>query len=80
MNFKVTDKQSFIEFIELLHEDLLKNPTTWENNKLDEFLEAMARYAKDIHGYYNNTGQKINSDEASWKVFSDILKGATIYE
>lgn len=80
INFKVTDKRSFIEFIELLREDLLKNPTTWENNDLADFLEAMARYAGDIQGYYDNTGQKINSNEASWKVFSDLFKGASIYE
>ena len=80
INFKVTNKQSFIEFIELLREDLLKNPGTWENNNLADFLEAMARYTQDIQGYYDNTSQKISSDEPSWKVFADIFKGASIYE
>jgi hypothetical protein len=79
-NFKVTDRKTFIDFIELLRQDLLKNPSTWENKDLNKFLEAIASYAEDIQGYYNNMGQKINADKASWQLIADIFKGASIYE
>jgi len=79
-NFIVSDRQSFIEFIDLLREDLVKKPKTWENKNLGDFLEALASYAQDIQGYYDNTGQNVNADQASWQIFADIFKGASIYE
>ena len=79
-NFKVTDRQSFIKFIDLLRQDLLNNPEEWENNTLDRFLDAMSAYAEDIQGYYDNMKMKVMADEPAWQTFADILKGATIYE
>jgi len=79
-NFIVNDRQSFIEFIDLLREDLVKNPEIWENKNLGDFLEALATYTQDIQGYYDNTRQKINADQPSWQIFADIFKGASIYE
>ncbi len=79
-NIKVTVRQTFIEFLELLRQDFLDNPDEWENKNLDDFLEAMSRYVGDIQGYYDNTKQNINADEGSWKVFADIFHGAKIYE
>lgn len=82
-DFKVTDRESFAEFLSLLHNDLKTNPSDWENKTLDDFLEAMSRYTEDIQGYYNNKGPKgevINADVPSWTTFADIIKGAKIYE
>jgi len=79
-NFKVTDRQTFIKFIELLRLDLLDHPHTWENKRLDKFLEALSAYANDIQGYYDNMKQDINADNPNWQTFADILKGATVYE
>ena len=79
-NFKVTDRQSFIKFIDLLRNDFVNNPESWENTKLDDFLVALSSYAKDIQGYYDNTKQNVNADEPNWQTFADIFKGASIYE
>lgn len=79
-NYQVTDRRSFINFINLLREDLIKNPSEWENNTLSDFLEALGTYAEDIQGYYDNFKRDINADEANWQVFADIFKGATMYE
>ena len=79
-NIEVTDRESFIRFLELLHRDYLNNKTKWENDQLATFIEAMAAYAHDIQGFYDNTGQNLNADIPSWKVFADILMGAKIYE
>ncbi len=79
-NFKAADRRSFIEFVQLLRSELLSNPDIWENKTLDDFLEAMAGYAEDIQGYYQNMKQPIDADKANWQVFVDILKGASIYE
>lgn len=79
-SFEVTDRQTFIQFLELFQGDLAKNPGDWENNTLSSFVEAMAAYTSDIQGFYDNTNQNINADLPSWKVFADILRGARIYE
>nr|WP_202909376.1 hypothetical protein [Chitinophaga rupis] len=61
-------------------QDLKKHPENWENNNLESFLEALSAYAEDIQGYYDNTQQSINAEEASWQVFADMFKGAVVYE
>ena len=76
----VTDRKSFIKFLELLHQDYLTNESEWKNNTLDRFLEALPAYAKAIQAVYDNTNQDINADIPSWKVFADILRGTKIYE
>jgi hypothetical protein len=80
LNFKVTDRKSFIEFIGLLHQDFCFNSDSWENNNLENFLEAMERYANEIQGYYDNTNQNVIADEPSWQTFADIFKGSMMYE
>lgn len=77
---KVTDRQSFIKFLGLLHKDLLQNPETWENKTLPDFLEALASYAEDIEGYYDNTDANVDAEKAAWSTFADIFKGAKVYE
>ena len=79
-DFKVIDRQTFIEFIGLLHKDCLNNPESWENRTLPDFLEALSAYTLDIQGYYDNTKQSINADKPDWSTFADIFKGAKIYE
>lgn len=76
----VTDRQSFITFLGRFRQDLLTNRQDWENTGLEDFLEALARYAADIQAYYDNTNQQINADTASWQVFADMLQGAAVYE
>ncbi len=78
--FKVTDRQTFIEFLDLLREDLLNNPESWENKTLSNFIEALSTYTKDIQAYYDNTQQNRNADKPDWSTFADIFRGAKIYE
>lgn len=79
-DFRVTDRKSFIKFIDMLRVDLQTNPDNWENKTLDDFLEAISRYSEDIQGYYENTNQNINADHPAWQTFADIFRGAAIYE
>ena len=79
-NFKVTDRQTLIKFLDLLRQDYLNNPDSWENKTLPDFLEALSAYAEDIQGYYDNMKQDVNADQPNWQTFADIFKGATIYE
>jgi len=79
-DFKVTDRQTFIKFLDLLRKDFLDNPDKWENRNLDDFLEAMSGYTEDIQGCYDNNKQNVNADQPDWQTFADIIKGAKVYE
>ncbi len=79
-NFKVTDRDAFIKFLDLLRKDYLSNPDSWENKTLPDFLESLSAYAEDIQGYYDNMKQDVNADQPSWQTFADIFKGAKVYE
>jgi len=68
------------EFIKKLRLNFNSNENEWENKTIPEYLEAIERYAEDVQGFYDNTNQNIDSEIASWKVFSDILIGASTYE
>lgn len=80
LNFKVSDRKTFVTLIELLRADFLNNPNGWENRTIDDFLDAFARYTEDVQSYYDNTNQNVNANIPDWKVFADIFKGASIYE
>lgn len=73
-------KQQFIEFIENLRTDFIQNKEQWENKTIEDYLEAISRYTEDIDGYYKNTNQHIGLEKVDWKIFSDILKGSSVYE
>lgn len=77
---KIETRQDFIKFVGFLQKDLAENPSELENKTLSDFLEAMSLYAQDIKYYYKNTGQNINADTPSWRVFADILCGTKVYE
>lgn len=83
-SIQVSDRTSFIRFLHLLVADYNTNKQKWENKDLSSFLEAMTRYTEDIDGYYKNLekelGEQINPDVPSFRVFADILRGATVYE
>jgi molybdate-binding protein len=80
VNTNIENRASFINFLSLLRKDLTINSEEWGNITLEDFLEAMESYTEDIQGYYNNTNQNVDADQASWKVFADILMGSRIYD
>jgi len=79
-NLKVTDRQAFINFLDLLRQDFLENRESWESKTIPDFLEALSAYTEDIQGYYDNMKLNINADRPEWSTFADIFKGAKIYE
>jgi hypothetical protein len=79
-DFEVTDRHTFIKFLDLLLKDFLDNPESWENKTLPDFLVALSAYTEDIQGYYDNMKLNVNADKPEWSTFADIFKGAIIYE
>ncbi len=75
----IKDKETFIDFVRSLKSD-------YQNNKeraissIDEFIENICAYAEDIDGYYKNMHFETSTKTPTWRIFAQILKGATIYE
>ena len=73
--------------LELL-EDYYSRLDDSEEKELKAAIERVIKIFKsrlfqallDIQEFYDNTNQNINSENVSWKIFADILKGASIYE
>ncbi|WP_460503181.1 DUF7660 family protein [Hymenobacter agri] len=76
----INGRQDFIAFLQQLRIHYLRNGDEWENRNLGDFLAALEAYAADIPCYYRNMSLEVNADSASWRVFADMLRGATIYE
>ncbi len=70
----------FIEFLKEFRRDLEENKSDWENKTLQDFLEAMEAYTRDVQGFYDNMDMKVDADKPTWENFKTILKGASIYE
>lgn len=65
----VSSKYEFIEFLKLLKRNLEEKPEEWENNDITSFIEGLSGYSADsIH------------EVPSWKLFSEILLAARVYE
>lgn len=76
---KIESREDFIKFVEALLQDLKNNKIDWENNTLESYLDAIARWAEDMDGFYKN--QKLPFPEnVNWKVFGQILIAAKMYE
>ncbi|MBD2800054.1 hypothetical protein ID854_06175 [Xenorhabdus sp. M] len=75
----IETKEDFINFVSKLKNNLKTEPDGWENKDICTYLEAMQYWVEGMEQYYINTGQAI-PDNINWKVFSDILMAAKVYE
>ena len=76
---RISSGNDLIKFISALTKDLKENPDEWGNKDLPSYLEAMTAWMEDMDGYYENTNQELPKD-INWKVISDILMAARVYE
>ncbi len=74
----VVDRPSFVEFVETTL--LAENKQEWEVHNIEQFIENISAYAQDIDGLYHNLGFDTSAETPTWRIFAQILKGATIYE
>jgi hypothetical protein len=75
----VQSRHEFVAFVRALLRDLQQHPDTWENADLERFIEALAAWVEDMDGYYQNLGRPV-PEQPSWKLLSEILLAARIYE
>ncbi len=80
-DLEVTDRASFIQYLKLFKEDVLRNKGS-ENQDLVKFLEVMASWSEALPDYYADVQpeDKINVEIPTWSQFADMMMGARILE
>ncbi|HLA63579.1 MAG TPA: hypothetical protein VK610_04080 [Rhodothermales bacterium] len=76
----VASRQDLAAFILRLRRDLLLHPEEWESTTLESYLEALAAHLDCVHNVYANFDMGVDADVASWRVFADVLVGASVQE
>jgi hypothetical protein len=75
----INSREEFVSFVRTLLHDFKQDPGSWENDRLELFLNAVAGWVEDLDGYYSNLGEPV-PDQPSWKVLGQILLAAKVYE
>lgn len=75
----IQSRADLVRFLEALAEDLRSRPEDWENNTLENYLEALSSWVDDSDGYYRNRGVAIPVTP-TWKNIGEMLLAATMYE
>ena len=75
----IRSRRDFVAFVRALRLDLRDDPTSWENDDLPRFLEALAAWAEAMDGYYINQGKPV-PQQPDWRVAASMLMAAKIYE
>ncbi len=66
---EIKTRKDFEKFLRLLIDDYRNNKDSWENDRLDFYLEG-------LYGY----NYEAEEEEPSWKLFAEILLAAKVYE
>lgn len=74
----IETKDDFHRFAVLLVQHHKKRRKEWENDKLADFLEAIAGSSSDFDGYVRNTGADPTSNP--WRLLATVLMAARVYE
>jgi hypothetical protein len=75
----IKNRDDFVTFVKALYKNLEENPDDWENDKLWNYLEALAASANDLDGAYLNKNENIPKD-IDWKILGKLLIMAKYYE
>lgn len=76
---KINSRDDFIEFVNALRYDLSSRPEEWQNATLNDFLEALSAWVRDMDGYYINNNLPV-PNLPSWRNFAEMLLAAKFYE
>jgi hypothetical protein len=76
----ITSRTDLADFVDQLRDEVIAHPETVENATLENYLEALARYLRDLPGFVQNNQWPGTADEATWALIAAVLTGAVVYE
>ena len=74
---KITDKDSFLYFLNLLAKDYVTNQSEWENKTVIDFIKAMSSWTEDFPA---SPANDIDWDKFDYKTMAKILYMGKLYE
>jgi hypothetical protein len=75
----INSREHLADFIDSLRTDLLTHPEKWENATLEEYLEALAAWVRDMDGLYKNLGVPM-PEAPDWRLIMAMLRAGRNYE
>jgi hypothetical protein len=69
---RVTDRESLVEFVREMRDDLNSGEGSWENPTLERFLDALAAWCSD-----SSSAEVVTP---SWTLVAEMLGAASLYE
>jgi hypothetical protein len=75
----VRTRQDLVRFLDSFSADFVANRAAWNNADLESFLAALAAWAQDMEGFYENRGEHAES-LPPWRILADLLMAARVYE
>jgi hypothetical protein len=76
----VVSRDALADHVDRLAREFRERPETWENRSLEDFLEALSAYLRDVPGYLRNVQSPLDPEAPSWELFALVLCGASVYE
>lgn len=75
----IKTKEDLVNFIKLLVRDLKDDPDSWENSRLDRYLDALSAWTEDMEGFFANVGEPF-PETPNWRLIGIMLLAAKRYE
>jgi hypothetical protein len=75
----VQTREEFVNFTDFLNEDFHAHKDEWENVDLQSFLGGLSGFARNIAGYYKNTGELVDVEKITWRMAAEMLLAATVH-
>ena len=76
----ITSRTALAVFVDELRHEVVAHLEGVENATLENYLEALAAYLRDLPGFVQNNRWPGTADEASWALIAAVLAGAVVYE
>ncbi|MFE4829928.1 hypothetical protein [Streptomyces sp. NPDC056672] len=75
----VTTRADLVSYIRQLSQEAGVTSSSWENQSLDRYLEALSSWTNDMDGYFINRGEPV-PDTPDWSLIASMLRAACFYE
>lgn len=76
----IRSREGCSRFLQILLEKIETQRIRCEPESAPDLLNAIAIYMSAIDGYYKNMAMDTNPENATWRIFAQILAGALCYE
>ena len=73
---RIVSKEDFIVFLDMLNKDFKENKEKWANRDMEDYIFGMQRFLSD----HTERSLVVMDFTPSWKLFANLMIGASIYE